>query len=196
MRSPVDVFNEEFRTNSTSPTIDRDVIDAINQRFPLTLMARVARSSRLPPQLRREVAMATFTRAVLLGRADAIRDLLPTMAQLEPSLAKRLQPLRNAAAETSLQDEGIVLLVQLPGLRPFVPAGRAREPGTLATIDNLRDNWWCAFSSEGVVPYETQDRRRGANERLELPQQGLYADASTVPDPVFLTADDRRHAGD
>jgi hypothetical protein len=194
VRSPVDVFNEEFKTDSTSPTIDRDVIDTINQRFPLNLMARMARSSRLPPEVRREVAMATFTRAVLLGRADAIRDLLPTMAQLEPSLAKRLQSLRNAAAETSLQDEGIVLLVQLPGLRPFVPAGRAREPGTLATIDNLRDNWWCAFSGEGVVPYETQNWRRGMFDRLELPQQALYADAVGVSDPAFLTADDRRQA--
>ena len=86
------------------------------------------------------------------------------------------------------------MLVQLPGLRPFVPAGRAREPGTLATIDNLRDNWWCAFSGEGVVPYETQYWRRGTYDRLELPQQALYADAVGVSDPAFLTADDRRQA--
>ncbi len=187
VRSPLDAEDAQ-------PTLDRDVVDAINQRFPLSLMARMAGSARLPMEVRREVALATFTRAVLLGRADAVRDLLPAVAQFEPSLAKRLEPLRKAGDETSLQDEGILLLVQLPGLRPFVPAGRAREPGTMGTIDNLRDNWWCAFSGEGVVPYETQYWRRGTSERLELPQQALYADAAAVSDPAFLTADDRRQA--
>jgi len=195
VRSQVETVNTENALGASTPAaLDRDVIDAVNQRFPLAIMIRAARNARLPPEVRREIALAAFARAVLLDRPDGIRELLPVVSQAEPSLVQKLQLLRSAADDRALRNEGMLLLLALPGLRPFVTAGRSRDPGDFATIDNLRDNWWCAFSSEGVVPYETQYWRRGAQERLELPQQGLYADASTVPDPVFLTADDRRQA--
>jgi hypothetical protein len=187
VRSPLDAGDAQ-------PRLDRDVVDAINQRFPLTLIGRVARSARLPRSVRRELVLAAFTRAVLLDRSEAMRDLLPAVAELEPSLANNLRPLQAAADAKALHDEAVLLLVRFPGLRPFVPAGREREPGKLGAIDNLRDNWWCAFSGEGIVPYETQYWRRGTNERLELPQQALYADAAGVSAPAFLTADDRRQA--
>jgi tetratricopeptide (TPR) repeat protein len=194
LRSPVDVFNEEFKTASGSPTLDRDVVDAINQRFPLTLIGRAARSARLPRSVRRELVLAAFTRAVLLDRTEATRDLLPAVAELEPSLANNLRPLRAAADAKALHDEGVLLLVRFPGLRPFVPVGREREPGKLGAIDNLRDNWWCRFAGESVVPYETQYWNRGISDRLERPQQSLYSEPSSVSDPAFLTAEDRRQA--
>jgi hypothetical protein len=193
VRSPVDAYNDEFKNPGASATFDRDVVDVLNQRFPLTLMARAARDSHLPTHVRRDVALATFARAIVLDRPDIARSLLPAVVQLEPSFATPLQTLRRATRQ-SFSDEGALLLIRSPGLRPFVPAGRSREPGDLATIDSLRDNWWCGFGGEGVVPYETQYWLRGTGDRVETPQRGLYANADAIVDPDYLTARDREAA--
>jgi tetratricopeptide (TPR) repeat protein len=191
-RTPVD--NPEDSTPERAKTIDRDVVDALNQRLPLSMIRPAGESPILSASIRREIVLAAFTRAVLLERAQTIRALLPLVARREPPLAAALTPLTTAADDAALGDEAVLLLLRRPGLRPFLTAGRGREAGRLASFDGLRDNWWCGFAGEGIVPYETQYWRRGPYERVEGPQMILYGESSAVPDPSFLTADERREA--
>jgi tetratricopeptide (TPR) repeat protein len=191
-RSPVD--NADDSTPEGAKTIDRDVVDALNQRLPLSTIRRAGESSILSASIRREIVLAAFTRAVLLERAQTVRALLPRVARMEPLLAGALTPLRTARDDAALGDEGALLLVRHPGLRPFLTAGREREGGALASIDNLRDNWWCAFAGDGIAPYETRYWRRGPYERVEGPQMILHGESSVVTDPSFLTAEERVEA--
>jgi hypothetical protein len=152
----------------------------LNNRLPTKMLRLAASNKSLPPQTRRDLLLATFTRALLLRQISTVRSLVPDVAREVPSLATALQPIASATDDAPLRDEGAILLVAHPGLRPFFATGRSRTD-SLAVIDSLRDNWWCSFSSTDYpdTPYET-----------------LYwhPDAQPVSTPLFLTADDRRSA--
>src|SRR4030095_7653303 len=92
----------------------------------------------------------------LLGQGSTVRALAPDISRQVPLLAVALQPLASAADDAALRDEGALLLLRHPGLRPFFATGRSRTE-TLTVMDSLRDNWWCSFSSTEwpETPYET-----------------------------------------
>jgi hypothetical protein len=80
--------------------------------------------------------------------------------------------------------------MRYPGLRPFYTTGRSRV-ANLGAIDNLRDNWWCSFSTDLTsTPYETQYWRGS----LDEPAKAIYPGMRSMPSPSFLTADERRAA--
>ena len=166
------------------PTLDADAALVLNERLPLVMLRRAATSPSLPEPVRRDLLLATFVRAMLLGQAATVRALVPDVSRQVPALAAALKPLASAADDESLRDEGALLLVRYPGLRPFYTLGRSRTE-TLGTLDSLRDNWWCSFSSteSPATPYETQYRRGGLDEpaRTIYPSTGDDAVAG-IPD--------------
>jgi hypothetical protein len=118
---------------------------------------------------------------------------------VEPPISTALRPLTSASGDAALLDEATLLLLRSPGLRPFVTAGRTRAIGSVGALDNIRDNWWCAFAggeTPTATPYETYYWQRGKADRIEGPQAVLYRDPSEPPPLTFLTNDERRAAGD
>jgi hypothetical protein len=189
VRVPVDSSNPAPAADARA--IDQDVTSVLNERLPLSMIRRAGKSSSLPDHVRRDIVLAAFTRAILLNRSETVRALLPEVVHNEPPLARALKPMTSAADDAALRDEGALLIVRHPGLRPFVTIGRRRGPGALASMDALRDNWWCDFSGDGVFPYETIYWRGQTDEPW---RRLLYTSLKAAPDPSFLTADERHEA--
>lgn len=191
VRVPIEAAYGNGGIAAGEATFAADAALVLNNRMPLAMLRRAAASSSLPPRARRDVLLATFTRALLLGQVSTVRALLPDVSRQVPSLAEALRPLASVNDEATLRNEGAILLVGHPGLRPFFTTGRSRMDA-LNVIDSLRDNWWCSFSSTEYpgTPYETQYWHGGLDELA----QTVYSDPKTVPAPAFLTADDRRAA--
>jgi hypothetical protein len=181
VRMPIEEGFGNAALEATEATIPGDASSILNNRLPVALLRRAAASKSLPPRAQRDLLLATFTRALLLGQGSTVRALVPDVSRQVPSLAVALQPLAAAADDAALRDEGALLLLRHPGLRPFFATGRSRTE-TLTVMDSLRDNWWCSFSSTEwpETPYETA-YWHGDRDPL-------------APSPSFLTADERRAA--
>ena len=65
---------------------DADAARILTERMPLRLLLQAAGSKSLPPNLRREVALATWVRCGLLDREKVCRDVVPILKQLAPEL--------------------------------------------------------------------------------------------------------------
>jgi hypothetical protein len=114
----------------------------LNQRIPLNLLQEAASSPELAENLRKQVALATWVRAVLIDNAEAALPLSKIVEQGWPQLKADMAAYR-AASEDDRKFTAIVTMLRNPGLRPYVEPGFPRTT-PIERIDNLRDNWWCA----------------------------------------------------
>ncbi len=118
--------------NVHAQEFDDDAVAVMNERTPLTRLVEAARSTKLPQNLRDEVAMAAWTRSVVLEDAASATKLAPLLPE----------QLRKTTG-TSIGFPAIFALLHNPGLRPVVERGYSRF-NSYDTLDNFRDNWWCS----------------------------------------------------
>jgi len=130
---------------------DRDSVFVLNRSSPLALLARITRDETLPRRLRREIAIAAWTRAVAIGRFDFAKRSSEMLADLVPEVAGDLRQLRDAGTPEETRFIAAYTLLRFPGLDPLIAAGYPRET-PLAKIDSLRRNWWCAGPSADGAP--------------------------------------------
>ena len=136
----------EFDSAPSSAQFDVDAARALTEQLPAAMLAEAASHSQLPAPLRRQIAIAAWTRAVIAGEHPTARNLCDTLKTLVPELEADLKdycgssgPQRSFAAA--------ILLLKNPGMRPFVGAAAAHQtlsPRPVQELDQLRDNWWCS----------------------------------------------------
>ena len=107
---------------------DADAVAVMNQDVPLRLWVEAAQSEHLPPNLRQDVALAAWTRAVVLEDAESA-------AKLQALLPEKL---RGVAGVGFAAD---VAILKNPGLRPYLESGTTRLE-SFGALDDYRDNWW------------------------------------------------------
>lgn len=112
------------------PAFDEDSVQVLNRETPLTRLIDAAQSRKLPAQLRQELTLAAWTRAVALEDAAGAARLAPLLPD----------DLRNAAG-TGIGFEANMAILRNPGLRPYLEPGVSRLR-SYSTFDELRDNWW------------------------------------------------------
>jgi len=115
----------------------------LNERLPLDTLAAIVQRRAFPRQLQFELAMAVWTRAVLLGRPDVARALTAAMVEGEPGWKPWLLAYDNATTAADRRAAALLALMRFPSVRPYVNAGPIRAMG-FAGYDSYRDNWWCA----------------------------------------------------
>jgi hypothetical protein len=130
------------------PIFDEDAATMLAEHFPLTRLVDAALSSRLPPRLRLRVAMAAFTRALMLRRDEAGVRLLPVLRDLAPALRPDLDRYARADAGDDRYRAGVVFLLNTPGAT--VDVRGAEDDQWFDVIEPARDfdhvfrrNWWC-----------------------------------------------------
>ncbi|HEY3044565.1 MAG TPA: hypothetical protein VGJ39_11095 [Vicinamibacterales bacterium] len=172
------------------PVMDEDAAVAFNDRFPLDRLVDAAASTTLPRRLRVRVAIAAFTRAVVLQREDAARRIAPVLRQLAPALKADLDRYRMASSAEDRHIAGVFLLLRASGMRPTVQG--IDDDVSYEVVDpamkfdhTFHRNWWCGLDER------IRSARIGAasSELAGL----LYADRR-VPYPVFITAGERTAA--
>jgi hypothetical protein len=171
---------------------DADGARILNKRLPLDLLVRAAAAKELPPYLRTEVALAAWTRAVILGD-DVARQLTPQLSNDVPPLAPYLSARDKETTAEGKKFAGIFAILHFPGMRPYVDASSGREIA-LNTIDNYRDNWWCSDVGAAieVVNYEKDGSWFSASAANTRP----YDPNPSLPFPAFLTPEQKQAAGE
>jgi hypothetical protein len=166
------------------PVFDEDAATILAEQFPLTQLVDAALSTRLPPRLRLRVAMAAFTRAIVLRRDEAGARLVPLLRNLAPALGADLDRYARAANAADRYRAGVLLLLNTPG----------------ATVDirGLEDDYWFELT-EPAREFDHLFRRNWwceANQRFHHPSAmnrpsevlGLLHDEKSVAPPPFVTA--------
>jgi hypothetical protein len=203
-RRPVDMGGYEYATPAKMAKagvqmdfFDRDAALTLTEKLPLSMLAKASRSTQLPAGLRREIATATWTRAILLGNAAVARREARVLAALAPELRDSLAAYQAAKSGSQRKFAAVFLLLRFPGMRPFVPVGVPRwslfkGPQSPAHIDMFRNNWWCAMASQASGS-SWQFNYQTMNRSLTRPLRLIYLNG-TIPSPGFLTVDERAAA--
>lgn len=142
---------------------DEDAVTVLNRQTPISLLIEAANSQSLPDNLRRELAIATWTRTILLedaGDAERLALLLP-------------KAIRDTAGSSTGFPADLAIL-RNPGTRPYLEEGVARV-ASFSYFDDLRNNWWCK-------PWDDQPN----NGESDSSQQNL----PPLPVPAFMPAGD------
>jgi hypothetical protein len=133
------------------PLLDRDSTVVINGWLPLSVLMQMARSSILPREQRKWVALDAWVRAILLGDQHSARELAPLISDLIPELKPSLDAWLAAKTGDQRHFEAALMMLRNPGTRPYVDDGLGRLT-PLAQMDRLRDNWWGALSTVPPQP--------------------------------------------
>jgi hypothetical protein len=134
---------------------DADAAEIINDHLPLSLLQEAANSRTLPDHLRKRVALAAWTRAIMLDNTEAGKALAPILSSLAPEMKPLLDEYMAATNAANKKAVALYTLLKFPGTRPFVDAGVGRTT-PLNERDSFRDNWWCD-RSPGTVASEEED---------------------------------------
>jgi len=145
--APVDVIHDKlqpkdesrFTTNSAFP---------LNTGLPVAMLAQGVQGQELPAKLRSELAVSTWTRAVLLKNFETADAMVPVIAKGFPETAEALKAY-SAASPADKGHAALFLMLHFPGMRPYVNSGLPRST-EISKIDSFRDNWWCEKSLEGA----------------------------------------------
>jgi hypothetical protein len=135
----------EHEPPSGGPVFDSEAAQRLNA-LPVAELARAAALAELLHEhLRRRLAVAAWTRAVLTGHAEAALGLVPALSAMAPELAGDLRAYAAAPDATERAFAGTLLMLRFPGMQPRVSSDYGRET-PLGEIDSMRDNWWCGLT--------------------------------------------------
>jgi hypothetical protein len=149
-RSDADMDPEEnAKPDITLPRLDRDSIKILNERTPLRLWLEAAGDPELPKSWRRQFALTTLTRALLLDNDPAIQEACKLLVPEMHEAAKLLDAVTNASDVEERRFAGIFLILHYPESRPYLVSGMGRE-GDNGKIDGFHENWWRLLDSGGV----------------------------------------------
>jgi len=151
-----------------------DAGEILNRRMPLSVLREAVNNQALPEHLRRDLAQATWLRAVLLGDHSTATAVVPTLKTMVPELTPLLKAYISAPDPGAKKFSAIYAWLKFPGLEPVIDSGVGRRT-PLNEQDSYRDNWWCS----AALP----DTGNGEDAK---PQR-----ASNKPSPIFLTAAQR-----
>jgi tetratricopeptide (TPR) repeat protein len=148
------------------PQFNEDAVTVLNRNTPIDLLIEAATSPSMPANLRQNIAVAAWTRTILLQDSASA-------AKLSPSLPKEI---RDTAGSSTAFPASLAIL-RNPGIRPYLETGIPRV-ASYSYFDNLRNNWWCK-------PWG-QSQYSGEAKPMPVPNVGfLPADALSRADSEY-----------
>jgi hypothetical protein len=133
---------DNVKRQSAGSYLDDDAVQILNKALPVQLLKEASFSKTLPVHLRRELILATWVRAVLLGNDSVALELVPEIRRLIPEIGGTIREYQNVSDANARRLEALLIMLKNPGTRPFIGTGLSRLT-QLSRIDNYRDNWWC-----------------------------------------------------
>jgi hypothetical protein len=169
-----------------------DSVRIMNEAAPLAMLKDAALGPALPQHLRRELAVAAWTRAALLGDDDAARELAPALLALVPEMKPQLDSYLAAKDGAERRDAMLYLILKFPGARPYVAPGTGRLIA-YSQIDDYRDNWWCDVERRGYsryAPSSSQPTPLQAPDFLSAAQQAVVTEERRKLDALEIGPND------
>jgi len=136
------------------PRFDDTTADILNERIPLRSLNAMTASQLLPPHLQNELVVATWIRSVLLNRTDVTISTGPAVAKIVPGVEDEMKRFLAAPSE----ETAAIVLLKLPGARPYVSRGYGRNL-PITEHDDFGRNWWFRFNGADMhgidLPYNS-----------------------------------------
>jgi hypothetical protein len=102
---------------------DADGAYAMSSFMPLPMMAQVVLAPTLPANIKRDIGLAVWTRAVLLDDTDTAKAMAEAIAPFFPQYADDWRSYRAAATAEARRVEAALILLKLPAARPYPDSG-------------------------------------------------------------------------
>jgi hypothetical protein len=178
---PIDVKeDDELKAWAGRSLFDDDSTRIFNENFPLAVLREAASSHTLPAHLRRQIALAAWTRAAILDDAGTGKALAPIAAALAPELKTYLDDYLSATTPAARKAAALYTILKFPGLHLTVVPGLDRLT-PINERDSYRDNWWCEITERAAVPVD----KNGDAE--ESPAQSSRSASRAIVEPSFLS---------
>jgi hypothetical protein len=149
---------------------DEHTIEIINWHFPLVELEPAARNPILPDYLRRNFALAVWTRAIVLQNQAVANRMAPEVLQLAPEMKAVLEPYLNAKSGTERDRAALYVLLKYTNLSPLLAPGIPEMTPSGDAEFYFESAWWCEQSN---TEYDYKQER-------DVPK--------LVSRPVFLSA--------
>jgi len=130
--------------------VDEEAAETINHQMPLAMMIEAAHDPKVGEPVRKQLVLAAFVRAAILGREKSANKLAAEAGAYDEEIRGPLAKWVKTSGEER-RFATIDLLVHFPGLAPYVRS----DPGfrtSLAGLDPFHNNWWCADAASDVEP--------------------------------------------
>ena len=137
-------------------------VAVLNEQLPVNELLKALRAKALPASLQGQLERVVFTRALLLGRLDAVQQVAPALLARFP----QADVLKEPGTQEDLRGKALLVLLRHPGFIPQARPGWTRET-PVERIDSYRDNWWLP------IPSETNAWNYSSKGRVEEIQTGL-----------------------
>lgn len=147
-RVPIDeeVFSN---TRTSSPVLDSDAAYILNYCTPLTKLAVAAQSKKLPPWSAADIALAAWTRAVMLNNSVIAGAVAPIVAKAHPQWASSLSPGSNEPKDR-WKFRAALLIALHHEFQPLVPVDYRKH-------SDYFYSWWCPMAEPGPERLNTED---------------------------------------
>ncbi|HEV7396972.1 MAG TPA: hypothetical protein VGN86_10715 [Pyrinomonadaceae bacterium] len=138
----------EDRFKKLLPWQDRAVFDSdtatiINWHFPLETLFAAAHNSALPDYLRRQFALAVWTRALILENKTVEEKIAPDLIKMVPELGSLFSDYQKAETRDEKERAALFILIKFQNFSPYVREGLP----TFTTAEEekyyLEEAWWC-----------------------------------------------------
>ena len=134
------------------PYFATDAAYDMSSFMPLPMMAEVVLAPGLPANIKRDIGLAVWTRAVLLDDADTAKAMADVVAPFFPQYADSWKSYRGATSADTKKVEAALLLLKLPAARPYPDSGLGymykRD-----VIGRFGPRWWAS----GDTPFASVD---------------------------------------
>jgi hypothetical protein len=183
----------QWRTELFQPNpryFDDDATAVGSFFMPLPMLARLAQSDRLPSNMQRDLALAVFTRAMLLDEIDIANSIAPIVARYFPQYGAGWKAYQGAATPQQKKLEAALLLLRLPAASPWLASGLG-YPYQRDRIGLYGPRWWSHEDADDQQPPSGQDDAQdnaALCDDCALPLQ--------VAAPAFITPQERERARD
>jgi hypothetical protein len=179
----------QWRTELFQPNpryFDDDATAVGSFFMPLPMLARLAQSDRLPSNMQRDLALAVFTRAMLLDEIDIANSIAPIVARYFPQYGAGWKAYQGAATPQQKKLEAALLLLRLPAASPWLASGLG-YPYQRDRIGLYGPRWWSHEDADDPQPPNAQDNASLCDD-CALPLQ--------LAAPAFITPQERERARD
>ncbi len=131
--------------------LDSDAYSSLNRYFPTESLIAAEKLENIPKHVRQRLALAIWTRAVLLENDPAARQITPRLIEAFPELAESFKPYLAAATPVARKRAALFIILKNPILTPAIESGFDAD-NSFGEWD--ADNWWCEwfFDSENEDP--------------------------------------------
>lgn len=127
--------------------LDIDSVGIMNGYLSVSMLTDIASKPILPQKIRKDIALVSWVRAVLLENEQAVKSSSAVLSSVAPEMQEQLAGYSAAATPQERKFAASYIVLKNPGMKPFLLSGIGRT-APLDKIDNFRNNWWCELGSE------------------------------------------------